>query len=63
MMILSGCVTYKVISADRQVLRLQANKPFIPAIDGWFVPDARWQEIRQAIADKIELLETNNPPR
>jgi hypothetical protein len=26
-------------------------------MDGWFVPDARWLELRQAVADKIERLE------
>jgi len=24
---------------------------------GWFVPDARWLEMREAIANKIEALE------
>jgi hypothetical protein len=27
-------------------------------VDGWFIPDARWLELRQALADKIEALET-----
>jgi hypothetical protein len=26
-------------------------------LDGWFVPDALWLELRQALADKIEALE------
>jgi hypothetical protein len=29
-------------------------------VDGWFVPDARWLEIRQAIAGKIEELENHD---
>ncbi len=57
---LTGCAHYKVISQDRQIVRLQTSKPFTPSIDGWFIPDARWLEIRQAIADKIELLENQN---
>ncbi len=44
-----------VISSDRTLYRLQAAKPFTPQVDGWFVPDARWQEINEAIADKISL--------
>jgi len=24
---------------------------------GWFVPDARWLELREALAEKIEALE------
>jgi hypothetical protein len=29
-------------------------------VDGWFVPDARWLEIRQAITEKIEELENHD---
>ena len=55
--LLPGCTHYKVISSDKTVRRLQANEPFTPACNGWFVPDARWLEIREAIAEKIEHLE------
>jgi len=55
--IASGCAHYKVISSDKAVRRLQANDPFKAPCNGWFVPDARWLEIREAIADKIESLE------
>lgn len=48
---------YKVIASDREVRRVLANEPFKPAIDGWFVPDAQWIEIRNAISDKIRDLE------
>jgi hypothetical protein len=34
-----------VIPADKTVVRLEAAKPFTPKIPGWFVPDARMQEI------------------
>ncbi len=57
LLILTGCAHYKVISADKTVHRLVAQKPFTPPVDGWFVPDARWLQIREAIADKIEDLE------
>jgi len=57
MTIWTGCAHYKVIDADKAVRRLQANDPFKAPCNGWFVPDARWLEIREAIADKIESLE------
>ena len=43
--------------ADKAVRRLKAQQAFMPPVDCWFVPDARWLEIREAIADKIESLE------
>ena len=57
MMTWTGCARYKVISADREVRRLKANGIFKAPVDGWFVPDARWLELREALADKIEQLE------
>ena len=57
MTIWTGCAHYKVIDADKAVRRLQANDTFKSPCNGWFVPDARWLEIREAIADKIETLE------
>ena len=50
----SGCASYKVISADRNLIRLRSNQAFTPAVDGWFVPDARWLEINQALSDQLE---------
>ena len=52
-----GCAHYKVIDADKTVRRLQAHSQFVAPSDGWFVPDARWLELREALADKIEQLE------
>src|SRR5438477_7219588 len=52
-----GCAHYKVIEADKTVRRLKAQQPFIAPSDGWFVPDARWLELRNALSDKIESLE------
>jgi hypothetical protein len=57
MMTWTGCEHYKVISKDRAIHPLRAGETWQAPVDGWFVPDARWLEIRQAIADKIEELE------
>ena len=57
MLIWTSCAHYKVIDADKTVHRLKANGTFKPPCNGWFVPDARWLEMREAIADKIESLE------
>jgi len=46
-----------VIEADKTVRRLKAQQPFTAPVDGWFVPDARWLDLRQALAEKIEALE------
>ena len=53
----TGCAHYRVISADKAVRRLPAHSQFQAPVDGWFVPDARWLELREALADKIEALE------
>jgi hypothetical protein len=60
MMISTGCAHYKVISADRTIHPLRAGETWHAPVDGWFVPDARWLEIRQAIAEKIEELENHD---
>ena len=56
-LIWTGCAHYKVIDADKTVRRLKAHDTFLAPSDGWFVPDARWLELREALADKIESLE------
>jgi len=33
------------------------NPSFCAIEHGWFVPDARWLELREVLADKIESLE------
>ena len=45
------------MDADKAVRRLPAHSQFQAPVDGWFVPDARWLELREALADKIESLE------
>jgi len=61
MMICAGCAHYKVISSDKTVRRIKADEPFIAPIDGWFVPDARWLEIRDALSDRLDQLEQARP--
>ena len=58
MMIWTGCAHYKVIAADRQVRRMKAGTELRAPVDGWFVPDARWKEIREALSDRITELES-----
>jgi len=41
-----------VIPADKEVIRLPAAEAYTPAIPGWFVPDARMQEILHQLHDK-----------
>lgn len=50
----AGCKTrVLVIPADKKVERMESGRNYTPAINGWFVPDARFQEI---------LTELNNKP-
>jgi hypothetical protein len=58
MMICAGCAHYKVISSDKTVHRMKAAELFRAPVDGWFVPDARWLEIRDAMADRLRELES-----
>lgn len=55
---LTGCKTrVVVISGDKAVIRLNPDRPYSPAIPGWFVPDARMQEILTELNKKTEALE------
>jgi len=51
----AGCSTPRVlvIPADRLVERLPAAETFTPAVPGWFVPDARMQEILHELHAKV----------
>src|ERR1041385_8372053 len=49
----NGCSTVKVISADQAETFVAAGAPFTPAVDGVFMPLARYQRYRRAVADKI----------
>jgi len=43
-----------VIPADRQVLPVSAGQVFHPPVNGWFVPQARMQEMLHALERKAE---------
>ena len=51
----SGCATrVVVIPADKQVLPLEAGQKFTAPSSGWWVPDARMQEILHALEAKAK---------
>lgn len=48
MLLATGCATKTVvreIPQDRYVVTLRPGVPFTPAVDGKFVPEARWNEM------------------
>ena len=57
--ILIGCRTNKPIPppADRRVVRIQAGSTYVATNNGWFVPDQRMYEIKNAL-DKARIRET-----
>ena len=57
----NGCSTVRVISADQAETFVAAGAPFTPAVDGVFMPLARYQRYRRAVADKI--LEVQPQPK
>lgn len=60
-MLLCGCLATRVvvIPANKTVTRLEAAEPFTPLINGWFVPDARMQEILARLGGLVVTAETN----
>ncbi len=53
-----GCKTrVVVIPGDRAVIRLEPDRPYSPGVSGWFVPDARMQEILNELGRRVEALE------
>jgi hypothetical protein len=56
MSLLTACrPTLAVIPSDKVVVRVQAGHPYTPAINGWFVPDARMLDILNRLdAAKIQ---------
>jgi len=52
----SGCAAFRtkvmVIPADKAVTRLEAGQTFTATNNGWFVPDARFQELLHKLAEK-----------
>lgn len=57
--LMTGCARYKVISGDREILRAKRGVALVPAHDGWFIPDATWVDINDALAKKV-YNETNS---
>ena len=57
-MLLTGCKTVKVISADQTLVRLSRGTNFTAPNDGWFMSDALYQRYRRAVADKIQEIQT-----
>lgn len=52
---LNGCATrVVVIPADKQVLPLEAGQKFTAPSNGWWVPEARMQEILHALEAKAK---------
>ena len=54
---MTSCARYKVISSDREILRVKRGVILTPRYDGWFVPDATWIDINDALAKRA--YETN----
>ena len=51
----NGCATrVVVIPADKQVIPLEAGQTFKAPSTGWWVPDARMQEILHALEAKAK---------
>ena len=48
-----------MIPADKTVTRLEATESFTPPIPGWFVPDARMQEILARLGGLVDESKTN----
>lgn len=51
----SGCGTPKmrVVAQDRAVQRVKKDGSFTAPCDGWFVPDATWIDINEAIGREL----------
>lgn len=53
---LTGCQTSKpvIIPSDKAVIAMPHGKPFVPSVDGWFIPNARMYEILNSL-DKTRI--------
>ena len=61
LILLCGCQSTRVvvIPADKVVTRLEATESFTPPVPGWFVPDARMQEILARLGGLVDGAKTN----
>ena len=50
----SGCREIAVLSANETELFVKSNQVFQVPVDGVFMPSARYQRYRRAVADKIQ---------
>lgn len=57
---LTGCKEVTVISADQTETFVKSNQVFTAPTDGFFLPAARYQRYRRAVADKIQELQTDS---
>jgi hypothetical protein len=56
--LLIGCKTRVLVLPESQaVSRVEAGKPFTPALPGYYVPDARMREILLQLQGKVETAE------
>ena len=49
-----------MISADQTETFVKSNQVFTAPTDGFFLPAARYQRYRRAVADKIQELQTDS---
>ena len=54
LMSLSGCKEVVLIGADQAEVFVKSNSVFQVPMDGVFMPQARYQRYRRAVADKIQ---------
>jgi len=57
-MSLSGCKEVVVISADQAEVFVRSNSIYQAPMDGVFMPEARYQRYRRAVADRIQEVES-----
>jgi hypothetical protein len=59
-MSLSGCKEVVLIGADQAEVFVKSNSVFQVPMDGVFMPQARYQRYRRAVADKIQEVQADS---
>lgn len=54
----TGCAT-RVIRNDQVLVPLSAGVSYTPQMDGWFMSDATYMRVREAVADRVLELRTS----
>lgn len=49
----SGCIRYRILDSNKEILRIQKSEQFVAPRDGYFVPDARMLEIGEALNREV----------